>query len=231
MKVKIIRAGNIISKSIIHPTHSGRSPRSKKKNPTIDCAKRNNYNQKLEKLTGLLNCNFYDTCYFVTLTFAKPPKDVNEAERCKKAFVRKLRSKLCEEGKELRWIAIYESHDSRPHYHFILNYGDEIKIGKLWSHGMVQIKKCASGDRLPIAQYLLKQEKEMLTTAAAKKTGTYQSYTRSRNLDKPSIEITEDCYYPEPDEGFTIIDSYDYISDVTGLRKAGCRMERIHPAT
>jgi len=231
MKVKTTNAGSIISKAIIHPTHPGRNLRSKKATPTTACAAKNNFNQKLEKLTGLLNCNFYTDCYFVTLTFADLPKDAATAEKHKKAFLRKLRKQYTDKQNVLLWIAVFENHSSRPHYHIILNYADADEIQRLWPHGLSQVKKCVPGDRLPIANYLLKQRKEMLAdTAPATHQGTYQSYTRSRNLAEPLIEVTDEYYYAKADTGYRLIDSYDYISDVTGLRKAGCRMERIHPS-
>ena len=143
------------------------------------------------KLTMILNHNFRDGDFHLTLTY----KDIPTPEEAKKAlskFTRQLRNHAKKEGINFKWVAVTEGLNKRIHHHFVCTAIDVALLNKYWDFGWVNIKQLDdSGNYFKLANYLVKEtEKTFREPESVQK----RRYSCSRNIEIPEVkrEIVSD---------------------------------------
>lgn len=95
-----------------------------------------------------------ETAYFVTLTYAQPPRTYNGLLTCKKDDIQKYFKRLrkIDGSKQLKYYAVSEYGDQyqRPHYHAIVfNVHEKRNLFKAWSINDKYIGQVDIGDVTP----------------------------------------------------------------------------------
>jgi len=151
------------------------------------------YNRKLQerKLTGLINHNFKENDYFITLHYNihKRPSPA-EAKIQLTAFLRKLRRLYKKHGAELKYIKVtaYGSKGGIHHHIVINNIGLNISlISALWDFSdrkpdFTPLYK--NGEYSALAVYLIKQSR---SGNGEEINGRY--YSGSHNLIQPPLKV------------------------------------------
>lgn len=157
-------------------------------------------------LRRLVNHNFgYGDGHF-TLTYEEAPSP-ERAQRDLENFLKRLRRKMEQIGKILKYIAVTEYENTRIHHHTILNTNDTAMIMDAWGKGHVWSSLLdRSGDYSKLANYLIKE-----TQKTFRKEGHYRKrrFSASRNLIKPEVKreviSARDIYDdPTPTKGYQV---------------------------
>ncbi len=190
-----VRAGNTIE---VKRYHTGRArprgqPRQKRYSETTFSQEEVNRKNAEDMLRWLLNTNFGYGDYHIVLNYQREPCDpyrTFDEMRCDVSrFIRNLKRRYLNEGKEMKYIYVIEvGEKSSRHTHVVLN-GISIKlIQDCWQFGRITCTPLdRSGDYRRLANYLMKySDKTFRNVGAAMKT----RYSRSRNLQLPNIRKT-----------------------------------------
>ena len=208
MKVykETIMAGRTILRSVKISSGDHRDKRAPKKNITPDAVRKNNDRLAVKNLTADLNANFKGGDMHITLTYAAVPT-LRQAKRDREKFLRDLRKELRKQGIELKYIAVTEYQNKRPHHHIVVNTDDMALIDMLWEKGFIHSTPLDdTGNYYKLAEYLIKE-----TTKTFREEGSLHKrrYTCSRNIVHPRAkrqevslkELEED---PTPISGYYI---------------------------
>lgn len=208
--IKHIKAGLLHMEVLGTIPEPGRKTgrRAGKSLPT--CAAQQFYNDKCswKELALILGANFGRGDYVVTLTYDNLhlPPGKEEADKCFKKFIRKLRDVRRKRGEELRYVYVTEGwhgksddeyfgddgylEDRRLHHHFVLNGvgpGDLEEIRSLWQGGgYVRIEPVDVHYYRELAKYLTKEPREFGRARPGEHT-----WRASRNLDEYETEYIE----------------------------------------
>lgn len=158
--------------------------RAAKRNPTAAAQEKVNRDRALRALVCLVNANFCEGDYWLTLTYAKEYAATEDG--CRKdyeTFMRKLRALYKKAGVLLKYIAICNEPGHRPHIHILCSKGVELqKIAKLWEYGRIGIKLLDdSGQYRKLAEYIFRH-------GNAQKG---RSWNPSQNLERPKVKERE----------------------------------------
>lgn len=175
----------------------------------------------VKRLTADLNANFCHGDILVTYTYDNLPQ-IAQAKKDRADHIRKLQQEMRKCGAELKYIAVTEYKNHRPHHHIVMNCRDEELIVKLWTKGHVRISYLDdTGNYYKLAEYLIKE-----TTKTFREPGGEHKrrYTCSRSIVHPVAkreevsvsELTED---PQPIKGYYIPEDCNrrFEHPVTGL--------------
>lgn len=223
------RRKKLISKNIVYVTdycsrrvyakHQRRGP---KVNATPVSMEELNRRRAEVKLRLLIDNNFKEMDYYLTLTFRKKV-EWEEAKKAIQGFNRKMRKLFKEQGAEYKYIYIAEG-KGRIHFHVLLNRGMELypdMVRKCWPHGIFEIKvyQGSADDAVRLASYFVKEER----TYKGKDGVFHRRWSSSTNLDKPKekTEIlmsdfwrddirTPDGYYLDTDSLFEGVSEEGY---------------------
>jgi len=141
------------------------------------------------KMRLLLNTNFIDGDYNITLTYNTdgPPPIWEQAKQDWRRFLRRLRKLYADAGRELKWLvvtAIGKRH-GRLHHHLICSAG--VPLGDIqlaWELGKVRAGVLdTEGQYGGLAHYLVNQKR-----AAPSEGEHVQRWSCSRNLEQPRVE-------------------------------------------
>jgi hypothetical protein len=137
--------------------------------------------------------NFNDNDKFITLTYKKNMRDIEQADKDFKNFIKRFKYKF--DLKNFKYLAVREFQKRGAiHYHFICNWDiklkteDEIKnyeriLGKdIWKHGFVDIKQMNNIDN--VGAYIIKY---MTKNVAVEFFKGKKIYLCSQGLDRPKI--------------------------------------------
>lgn len=203
----------------IHPPGMKRQKRSEESEERI---KRSNVRKAEKDLRRLMNENFRDGDYLVTLDFHNhKPRDSAEMQEMITKSIRKLRGALKKEGIELKYIYTKEigPRGSR-HVHMMLTKCDIEIIRKCWEYGGIHVDPLYSdGQYSKIASYFMKYA---LKTEKTEGELIGKRYYGSRNLKKPVVEkkiILSRTFREEAPEkkGFIL----DKDSEIRGITEQG----------
>ena len=168
----------------IHPIGG---KRNKPKRPSEERIKKSNLRQAEKKLRGLMNENFTDGDYLLTLDFhSHKPRDSTEMQKLAAGFIKKLRYRLKRQGKSPKYIYVMEvgPRGSR-HLHMLIEKCDLDNITKCWTYGGVHCSPLyTNGQYRQIASYFLKYA---LKTETTEERQVGKKWYGSRNLRKPKI--------------------------------------------
>lgn len=162
-------------------------------------AKKINLNEKQEalRLARILNANFYNGGYLITLTFSpdRLPASYAELTGLGEKLMRKLRTLCKKQGVELKRVLIpanwspKEDRTARFHLHLVVNEIPLDLLTGLWPKEEIDIKGLRRGDMTNLAVYLYRNVK--LEEAGGK------HWHPSRNLAKPVYSEPQEVFEPE----------------------------------
>jgi len=219
-------AGRTIEKRKYYTRRSDtpKAIREKSEKANTEEIERINLRNAERKLRLLLNTNFVDGDYNITLTYSPnaPPPTWEQAKKDWKRFLRRLRKIYADAGQELKWLvvtAIGKKH-GRLHHHLVCSAG--VPLGDIqlaWGLGKVRAGVLdTEGQYGGLAKYLIDQKR------AAPEDGEHvQRWSCSRNLAQPRVErravkagswrehINPPAgYYEDTDARYTGIDKYGH---------------------
>lgn len=163
-KRKIIRSRNITevydSLNIRSYQGKGKKPRLPRQKPTTEDVKRNNLRMAKAKLRMLIDNNFVEDDYYLTLTF-KQELDPAKSKKAIQKFVIDLRKQYKKQTKELKYIYFAEE-KGHIHFHMLVNRGIELTTNmmrKLWPYGFIKIEyfRGDAEDAIRLAEYHTKE--------------------------------------------------------------------------
>jgi hypothetical protein len=174
-----ITAGKQKEVKVYHAYKYQSKKTSRSKNIKItaeEMAKINTYNAE-RKLRILLNANFKENDFYLTLTYQDKTPDAAEAKSYLAKFIRKLRVFYKKLGSVLKYIAVTEYKKKRIHHHMIINANAKIKFpavgffGKsdieiLWGHGFCKVELFGGQpeDCKRLASYFIKETNNTFNT-------------------------------------------------------------------
>lgn len=161
--------------------------RAARRRETPEAQQKYNERRAIHQLGLLIDTNFSEESYHLTLTYAGTEPSYERAEKDVRNFLAKVERRRAKRGLEdLKYIyTIGFGAGHRIHIHMIMNGGISTnELSRIWGKGI------ADGDNLQpngqgymgLAEYIFRQNDEI------KKTGALQSkksWRRSRNLIKP----------------------------------------------
>lgn len=162
------------------------SKRQPKMNPTSEAVKKINLRNAERKLTALLNNNFKDGDYHLTLTYKGDAPSPAEAKKDVTKFIRNIRNKMKRSEQIFKYIQVTEYHNHRIHHHIVCSAIDPDIITSYWSKGGVNIKPLdTNGNYCKLAEYLIKETEK---TFRLPESATKRRWSGSRNLVMPEVK-------------------------------------------
>ena len=166
--------------------NSGRL-RAAKKNLTPEAVQRNNEERSRRKLIQLIDANFTEKDYHVTLTYAGTPPAYEQARKDVKNFLRAVKRKREQRGlDELKYVYTIEDEQDgkrkRIHIHAIMNGGiSREELEQIWGQGYANADNLQPDENglEAIARYITKQQKNR------------RKWARSRNLKMPKVRTSD----------------------------------------
>lgn len=159
IKRETIVAGDIISRR--YYSSSKRTPgekRKKKSNPTPEKVAEVNRRNSERELTLKLHHNFKCGDIHTVLTYSGEAPTPEQAKKELSNFLKRLRRHFKKLGKVLKWIAVTEYKNKRPHHHLIISNMDTAELDELWKAGHARPTHLDdSGDYRKLASYLIKE--------------------------------------------------------------------------
>lgn len=192
-KRKIIKSKNMteIYDSLFIKSYQGqgKKPRLPRRKPTAEEVKKNNLRMAKAKLRMLIDNNFREDDYYLTLTFKieLPPE---ESKKAIQKFVRDLRKQYKKHEKELKYIYIAEE-KGRLHFHMLVNKEIELSTAlmrKLWPYGFTEIKyyRGAAEDAILMAEYFTKERN---IENESKERIFKRTWVKSNNVQPPEVKV------------------------------------------
>lgn len=175
---KVNKAGSYMLVRM-YPTKSPPKTRSKRRTPTRQAQEFLNEKNSEIKLELLINENFTAKDYALHLTYsdANMPESLEEVERDKRNYIRRLKRVYEAAGLEFKWICVIErGNGGRWHLHTLISGGiSRDVLENKWGYGY------CNADRLQFTERGLKG----LQRYIVKERIAYKRWSASRNLSKP----------------------------------------------
>lgn len=201
--------------------------RGKREKPTPERIKKANYRKAETDFRRLINNNFTDEGYSITLTYRKgeEPADIDDLRKDAAGYLKKLTRATKKRGKILKHVYVLGAGQHRRHIHAVVQGMDMEDITTLWDKGHVSMTKLYSdGDYRELAAYLMKNAEETRTQEAIQGKKPRRRYNTSHNLVKPKvtrekISAREFRKNPRIQKGYQLIKDtvVSGISDLTGM--------------
>ena len=161
--------------------------RAAKHNLTPEAVQRNNEERSRRKLVQLIDANFTEKDYHVTLTYAGTPPAYDQARKDVKNFLRAVKRKREQRGlDELKYVYTIEDEQDgkrkRIHIHAIMNGGiSREELEQIWGQGYANADNLQPDENglEAIARYITKQQKNR------------RKWARSRNLTQPKVRTSD----------------------------------------
>lgn len=189
---RIVTAGRTKEYSRYNLSYIPKGKRGKRREPSPERIKKANLRRRTDRLRQLMNANFDDTCWSLTLTYRKgeEPKSIREVRKDAADFVRRLRQCARLFGVDVKFVYVIGAGKHRRHIHITVNSLPDMAIFTgCWIHGHVSMTKLYSeGQYRNLADYYIKnaQETKEQEEALGEKPG--QMYVTSKNLTQPVEE-------------------------------------------
>lgn len=181
--------------------------RKAKSNPTPEAVKKINLRNAIRNLTAILNNNFENMDYHLTLTYAGDEPSKEKAADDRRKFLRNIKSYCDRRGIEWKWVAVTEYENHRIHHHIVCSGIDPEVIASRWKHGWVNFKQLDdSGNYYRLAEYLIKETEK---TFRLPESVHRKRYSQSGSIVIPQIkreEVSERMLHKElkPYDGYYI---------------------------
>lgn len=207
VREKKIYCGNYMEVDIYNHTMLTTMRKGRAKKEKVSAPKQKNLNDKNAKryFIQLVNTNFSDDDLHVTVTYAKVPESVEEAEKEVTNYLRRISHRRKREGlPPLKYVLVTEHNTgknrekpTRIHHHIIMNGGlDRDVIEDLWRKPRKKGEKegerigYANADRLKPNDYGL----EALSRYLMKNPNGKKRWSSSQNLEKPEYRFNDFKY-------------------------------------
>lgn len=166
----------------------GKKFRSEKQHVTPEMIRKNNIRIAEKKLRLLIDMNFIEDDYYLTLTFRDDP-DETEAKNRMTKFIRRLRARFKKENESCKYIYIMER-QGKIHFHMLLNQGIRLNtkiLKQLWEYGYTKIEyyRGEAEDAIGLAKYFMKERKSDIDHRDAQ---IRKKWVSSNNLEKPKVK-------------------------------------------
>lgn len=201
---EICVAGKTIDVTLKLSSGTHTEKRKQKRNITREKVRENNDRMAARNLARLLNANFHENDFHVTLTYKGEAPSQEQAKKDRAAFIRKMRKMV----PDLKYVAVTEWQHTRIHHHLVLSGCTLDQIDKLWEDkGFIKpVLLDHTGDYSQLADYLIK---ETTKTFRREDSGYKRRYSCSNNLIRPvvkreEISISDLFEDPEPIPGYYI---------------------------
>ena len=161
--------------------------RAAKQNMTPEAVQRNNEERSRRKLIQLIDANFDERDYHVTLTYAGTTPAYDQARKDVKNFLRAVKRRREQRGlDELKYVYTIEDEQDgkrkRIHIHAIMNGGiSREELEQIWGQGYANADNLQPDENglEAIARYITKQQKNR------------RKWARSRNLTQPKVRTSD----------------------------------------
>lgn len=170
-----------------------------------------NLRNAIKKLAAILNHNFCDGDFHVTLTYRDEP-DPQTAKEILKRFKANMRDRMKRRDLPWKWVVVTEYENQRIHHHIVCNREALTVILNCWKEGHVHhVQLDTNGNYYDLAEYLCKETEKTFRDPDAV---ARQRYDRSRNLIVPQPrneritkrEYEEEIRDPSGIEGYRILE-------------------------
>lgn len=178
--------------------HKKGEKRRKKVERTCEAQKKVNLRQAVKKLTRILNANFNQNDYYLTLKYKKEerPKTKEELRKHIDKYLRDMRRIYKKAGTVFKYVWVAEVGErGAVHIHIVVSGIDFRLIKSTWNHGFTTCEPMREdGQYRKLAEYFVKYSEKTLHT-----TGELQGkrYNSSKNM-----------VIPEPDKKIRSGDRY-----------------------
>lgn len=169
--------------------HQKGEKRRKKAEKTCEAQKKVNLRQAVKKLTRILNANFSQDDYYLTLKYKKEerPQTKEELRDHIDKYLRDMRRIYKKVGTVFKYVWVAEVGErGAVHVHIVVSGIDFRLIKNIWEHGFVTCEPMREdGQYRKLAEYFVKYSEKTLST-----TGELQGkrYNSSKNLIIPEPE-------------------------------------------
>jgi len=201
--------------------------RGKREKPTPDRIRKANYRKAETDLRRLINANFTDKGYSVTLTYRKgeEPAGIEDLRKDTADYLKKLTKATKKKGLTLKYVYVLGAGKHRRHAHIVIQGMDIEDVSALWTKGHASMTRMYSdGDYRELAAYLMKNAEETKEQEKAQGIKPRRRYNTSHNLIKPivtkeKVSAKEFRKTPRTRKGYQIIKDtvVSGISDLTGM--------------
>ena len=204
------------------------SRRAIKEKPTPERIAKANRRKAETDLRRLMNANFMDKDYSLTLTYkaGEAPESIADLREDAAAFARKLTKLYKKEGIPFKWVYCMGAGPHRRHIHMtVSSFTDMGKVCDAWEKGHVSMTKLYSeGNYSDLAAYYIKNAEETKQEELSQGLKPRRRYNTSHNLIKPEVKREKIHAHdfrktPKPVKGYQLVkDSIvSGISDLTGM--------------
>lgn len=205
-----------ISKHYSYKWHKPGEQRGKKVKPTAEAQKRINQRKAAKDLRRLMNANFKQGDFLITLDFQREKAiSQEEIQTAIQKFCRRLRIETKRLGLSCYYIYTKEiGPRGSKHLHMLLNQVPHEIIVKSWPHGGINIKPVFTDECSKIADYFVKYANKTEETENAQGIKTGKRWYSSKNLKKPRIRrkvISAKEFRKDP----SIPKGYEEVKDLT----------------
>lgn len=186
--------------------------RKARQNLTPEKVQAVNLRNAVRKLAAILNHNFADGDYHITLTYRIEP-DLQEAKEALRKFKNNMRDRMKRRSLPWKWIIVTEYKNHRIHHHLVCNREALDMILDCWKEGHVHhVQLDTDGNYYELAEYLCKETEKTFRDPDAI---ARQRYDRSRNLivPVPRNETISKREYEEEIRDPSDIDGYRILED------------------
>lgn len=181
-----------------------------------------NLKNAILKLTAILNANFQNGDYHITLTHADDPTPEEAKERLNRFLTRmrgRSKAKTC--GFLWKWVAVTEYENKRPHSHVVCSRVERKIIEACWTWGKVKfVPLDTDGEYSGLASYFCKETEKTFREADAVQRLRY-SHSRNciipepRNKQITKTEYLEEIRNPSEEPGYKIdedtVERYEHL--------------------
>lgn len=168
--------------------------RAPKKKETSERAAKRNLREAEKHLRLMMNSNFTDDDYSLTLTYDKEhhPDEITKVRKDATDFVRKLRWTAKQFGIELKYVYCIGAGKHRRHIHITINkLPDMAMVAGCWTKGHVNFTKLYSkGQYRDLAAYYIKNSEETREQEKEQGLKPMRRFNCSHNLEKPKVTKT-----------------------------------------
>ena len=201
--------------------------RGKKETPTPERIRKANYRKAETDLRRLINANFTDEGYSVTLTYRKgeEPRSIEDLRKDTTVYLKKLTAATKKKGMILKYVYVLGAGRHRRHSHIVMQGMDLEDVSTLWTKGHVSMTRLYSdGDYRELAAYLMKNAEETREQEKHQGIKPHRRHNTSHNLVKPrvrkeKISAREFRKNPRIPKGYQLIKDTVAagVSDLTGM--------------
>lgn len=168
--------------------------RAERTKPTSERAYKHNLREAEKHLRLMMNANFCDDDYSLTLTYDQEhhPEDIKVVRKDATDFVKKLRWTAKQFDIELKYVYCIGAGPHRRHIHILINRMPDMAIVTgCWTKGHVNFTKLyTKGQYRELAAYYIKNSEETRQQEKEQGLKPMRRFNCSHNLEKPKITKT-----------------------------------------